>query len=684
MELDPRIKVFKLEFPLNTSATGLKPQRTYHGRIEVSVREPIAVRQLRLMFEGWERIDFGAKLGASRKQIFRTSVDLLRTPDAIDSISGTHIFDFTCTMPNINFPVAMRASICEVSYTMSGSLVGYAPHTPYEAVTQCANNIMPLAFDSVSVQLAPKVLPSGVGWLKPLVMRDGVMLAEPVKRIFRRAAAQTAMNICEKAILVDIDATMLQKDRVLTFIRAAVIEQVSLKTHASGAQTVEPIKGFLATARYEQGSAVVLAERTLNRKDWGSSDQPLRGLNGVQNLRIRVPRRDVCTAEGCYLQFSHVLRITFGLTSRPVSGGFDTKYASKDVPLRLVTSKFGDVGHASQVEINNRLSALSTESDGSAVNEAYGYLLSENSRATRPKSLEHYAGQKDTPAPVLTPVSMSPPSCPYTPVQRPVSSHQPASPLSPQAESFGDSRDPRPRQSTIAEVVTAAWADDSMPALPAQSVPASPVGTPTHKESQSSPSDTVSPKLVRPVSIEKCISTTPSLDDGLRIHATTDSNASTECMSTRDAIVYTSDSLTSKHLSASSSMDFEGSESSAATKGRNSPAEDPALSEFRDPSVTGTFQSALSSPSSRDYEESQMSVAEKRGSAQSEGETIVCTPEGLCGHKFDEITSRRYSTSPELAIKKLELLSLPELEPLDFGRSLDLASTHGDASNFSF
>ncbi|KAJ1953841.1 hypothetical protein EC988_002761, partial [Linderina pennispora] len=276
MELDPRIKVFKLEFPLNTSAPGLKPQRTYHGRIEVSVREPIAVRQLRLMFEGWERIDFGAKLGASRKQIFRTSVDLLRTPDAIDSISGTHIFDFTCTMPNINFPVAMRASICEVSYTMSGSLVGYAPHTPYEAVTQCANNIMPLAFDSVSVQLAPKVLPSGVGWLKPLVMRDGVMLAEPVKRIFRRAAAQTAMNICVQvknhcctlgeAILVDIDATMLQKDRVLTFIRAAVIEQVSLKTHASGAQTVEPIKGFLATARYEQGSAVVLAERTLNRK----------------------------------------------------------------------------------------------------------------------------------------------------------------------------------------------------------------------------------------------------------------------------------------------------------------------------------------------------------------------------------------------------------------------------------
>ncbi|KAJ1957530.1 hypothetical protein EC988_000786, partial [Linderina pennispora] len=446
-------------------------------------------------------------------------------------------------------------------------------------------------------------------------------------------------------------------------------------------------------------------------QDWGSSDQPLRGLNGVQNLRIRVPRRDVCTAEGCYLQFSHVLRITFGLTSRPVSGGFDTKYASKDVPLRLVTSKFGDVGHASQVEINNRLSALSTESDGSAVNEAYGYLLSENSRATRPKSLEHYAGQKDTPAPVLTPVSMSPPSLPYTPVQRPVSSHQPASPLSPQAESFADSRDPRPvsststpasgdqfwfgplppvptrpskRQSTIAEVVTAAWADDSIPVLPAQSVPASPGGTPAHKESQSSSSDTVSPKLVRPVSTEKCISTTPSLDDGLRIHATADSNASTECMSTRDAIVYTSDSLTSKHLSASSSMDFEGSESSAATKGQNSPAEDPALSEFRDPSATGTFRSALSSPSSGDYEESQMSVVEKRGSAQSEGETIVCTPEGLCGHKFDEITSRRYSTSPELAIKKLELLSLPELEPLDFGRSLDLVSTHGDASNFSF
>ncbi|KAJ1928364.1 hypothetical protein FBU59_007136, partial [Linderina macrospora] len=281
---------------------------------------------------------------------------------------------------------------------MSGSLVGFGRPTSSEPTTKCANNVAPLAFDSVSVQLAPKVLPSGVGWLKPLVMRDGVVLADPVKRIFRRTTSHTAMNICVQvknhcctlgeAILVDIDATMLQKDRVLTFIRAAVIEQVSLKAHASGAQTVEPIKGFLATARYEQGSAVVLAERTLNRKvseidpsntqtggsahDWGNPDQPLLGLNGVQNLRIRVPRRDVCTAEGCYLQFSHVLRITFGLTSRPASGGFDTKYASKDVPLRLVTTKFGDVGHASQVEINSRLSALSTESDGSAVNEAYG------------------------------------------------------------------------------------------------------------------------------------------------------------------------------------------------------------------------------------------------------------------------------------------------------------------------
>ncbi|KAJ2134374.1 hypothetical protein IW136_004675, partial [Coemansia sp. RSA 678] len=456
--MDPRIKTFKLEFPLRKPSTGLKPMRTYHGRVEVEVSEPIAINQLRIQFEGWERIDFGSKIGATRKLVFRSTEDLLQGGGVvIDTIAQDAVFDFACTMPNVNFPSAMQSTICEISYSVSASLVGstrpaisgsVVANTQSRPVSSCANHIVPLATFSVPVQLTPKVLPSGVGWLKPMVMRDGVMLAEPVRRRFRRHTVQTAMNICVQvrnhcctlgeAISVDVDATMLQKDRVLTFVRAAVIEQVALKTQVEDVQALESINAFVDGQGGSQASTVILAERTLNRKvseidpsalsgmsakDWGASSgsQPLLGLDGVQNLRIRVPRRDVCTSEGFFLKFSHVLRLTFGLTSRPSNGRFDTKYATKDVPLRLVTSKFGDVGRMSQVEINRRLSALTTESDGSMVSEAYGYLLSENSRAVRPTPLEAFTGNSEIPSPSI--VSIVDPSCrPYTPGGRPMSS----------------------------------------------------------------------------------------------------------------------------------------------------------------------------------------------------------------------------------------------------------------------
>ncbi|KAJ2725500.1 hypothetical protein GGI07_001256 [Coemansia sp. Benny D115] len=429
MELDSRIKSFKLEFPLKKSTSGLKPLRTYYGRIHIEVTEPVAISQLRLLFEGWERVDFGTKIGSARRLIFRSAEDLLLTTNiVVDTITKDTTFEFSCTMPNVNFPAAMRSTICEVGYTMSATFVGAARRSG-DMATACANHIMALAADSVPVQVAPKVLPSGVGWLKPLVMRDGVMLTEPARRRFRRQTVQTAMNICVQvrnhcctlgeAILVDVDATMLQHDRVLTFVRAAIIEQVALKTHARDVQSLEAVNNFLREQGRQQASTVVLAERTLNRKvseidpsalenlaaakDWGtraaSTSSQIAGLSGVQNLRIRVPRRDVCTAEGFFLTFTHVLRLTFGLTSRPSNGRFDTKYATKDVPLRLVTSKFGDVGRMSQAEINKRLSALTTESDGSAVSAAYGYLLGENTRAHRPESLDQYAGRRDVPSP---------------------------------------------------------------------------------------------------------------------------------------------------------------------------------------------------------------------------------------------------------------------------------------------
>ncbi|KAJ1899740.1 hypothetical protein LPJ81_004080 [Coemansia sp. IMI 209127] len=463
---DPRIKSFELVFPLKKPTIGLKPLRTYQGEIRIEVTEPVAVNQLNLTFEGWERVDFGAKVGASRRPICRSTEDLLQTSSAVvDTIVGRSVFSFTFSTPNVNFPTAMESAICEITYSIGATLVGASDAATSQAgaigrATACANNIGTLATSTLAVQMAPRVMPSGVGWLKPLIMRDGVMLAEPIKRRFRRQTVQKAMNICVQvrnhcctlgeAISVDVDATMLQSDRVLTFVRAAIVEQVALKTSVQDEEALVAIRGFLSGQGTANSPTVILAERTLNRKvseidpsmlthssagDWGASTPsvsaqkrrqknapPLVGLNGIQNLLIRVPRKDVCTADGFMLGFSHVLRLTFGLTSGPSNNGhFDTKYTTKDIPLRLVTSKFGDVGRASQVEINKRLSALTMESDGSAVSEAYGYLLSENSRAHRPESLESFGGYKNVPAPILLaiPDAMD---RQYTPVSRPGSS----------------------------------------------------------------------------------------------------------------------------------------------------------------------------------------------------------------------------------------------------------------------
>ncbi|KAJ2547688.1 hypothetical protein EV175_005119, partial [Coemansia sp. RSA 1933] len=460
---DARIKSFTLVFPTKkTSSGGLKPLRTYHGTISIEVTEPVEVTQLNVTFEGWERVDFGSKVGASRRPVVRTTEDLLQTGSAVvDTINGRSEFGFTLSTPNINFPAAMESAICEISYSITATLVGASDATARKDATACANNVGTLATSTQAVQMAPRVLPSGVGWLKPLIMRDGVMLEEPVKRRFRRQTVQKAMNICVQvrnhcctlgeAISVDVDATMLQSDRVLTFVRAAVIEQVALKTSVQDEEALAAIRGFLSSQGTANSATVILAERTLNRKvseidpstlanppgsDWGTSTPsvnaqhkrrqkgtpPLVGLNGIQSLLIRVPRKDVCTADGFMLGFSHVLRLTFGLTSRPSgNGNFDTRYATKDIPLRLVTSKFGDVGRASQAEINKRLSALTMDSDGCAVSEAYGYLLSENSRALRPDSLDSFGRYKNVPSPILL-AAPDATDRPYTPVHRSVSS----------------------------------------------------------------------------------------------------------------------------------------------------------------------------------------------------------------------------------------------------------------------
>ncbi|KAI8324830.1 hypothetical protein GQ54DRAFT_41086 [Martensiomyces pterosporus] len=742
MELDPRIKTFRLTFPIKGSSSGLKPMRTYFGRVFVEATEPIAINQLRLLFEGWERVDFGAKIGASRKLIFRSSMDLLQTGDTIiDTVVAECAFDFACTMPNVNFPSAMRSSICEVAYTISASLVGSArlsqpaspPLVPVSGAgnatkdegTACANHIVPLAFDSLPVQLAPKVLPLGVGWLKPLVMRDGIMLSEPVRRRFRRQTVQTAMNICVQvrnhcctlgeSIMVDVDATMLQRDRVLTFIRAAVIEQVALKTHLQDTQPLEPISAFLSSSNHEQGSTVVLAERTLNRKvseldpstlsnpskDWGTStaEQPLVGLNGVQNLRIRVPRKDVCTAEGFFLHFSHVMRLTFGLTSRPSNGHFDTKYATKDVPLRLVTSKFGDIGHTSQVEINKRLSALTTESDGSAVSEAYGYLLSENSRAARPASFEAYAGCTDAPGPVLARI-VAPGSRPYTPVARPTSSRHPASPLSQDAtdsfvcgdEQSGFSKEPpspspsapqlrspqKPfqfgplppvppkRHSVVSGVASAGRNSLTLP--PIRVAPAASTAAPA------------APRLSRPLSADKCVSTQVSKPDS-QLGSEGNGTCEPSFVEKRDADISTeslksvrSAEACSSYLTAQEPPLADQSDSSSSNE-NNLDLHTPASSSIdstrscgsfnseKQPDADGIQHTAQTARSLRRDDGAALAANDKRESSQSEGETIVYVPseEGDAEDAAADTSTRSNTPDP----KHPELPDLPAMEPLD-------------------
>ncbi|KAJ2068497.1 hypothetical protein IW146_008772 [Coemansia sp. RSA 922] len=360
-EMDARITRFRIEFPVKTvGGAGLEPTQTYYGRVVMHTAEAVGLRQVHVQLEGLERVDVGGtKAGSSQRELFRSTAELL---PGVRTVSGRAVFEFACTMPNVNFPAAMRSAICEIAYTAS-------------AWAESAGRGRRLASDSVPVQVAPRVVPSGVGWLKPLVLRDGIEVLGARRRL-RRSVAAPAMTICVRvrnhcctlgeAISLDVDTTMLQRDRVLASVRAAVVEQVALKSHAGGPPTV-------------------LAERTLNRKAVeASADGP--GLTGVQDMHIRVPRRDVCTADGAALSFAHVLRLTFELASLTASA--DSRVATKDVPLRLVTSKFGDVGRASQVEINRRLSALTAESDGGAVSEAYGYLLNETGRASRPMSLD--------------------------------------------------------------------------------------------------------------------------------------------------------------------------------------------------------------------------------------------------------------------------------------------------------
>ncbi|KAJ2449584.1 hypothetical protein GGF42_004730, partial [Coemansia sp. RSA 2424] len=381
-ETDARISRFKLEFPVRTAAGagGLEPTQTYYGRVVMHTAAAVRLGQVHVELEGWERVDVGAggaAGGAARRSLLHATAQLL---EGARTVSGRAEFEFACTMPNVNFPAAMRSAICEIAYTARAW------------ASSAGGRGRRLAADTVCVQVAPRVVPAGVGWLKPLVLRDGIEVAGAVRRRLRRPVAAPAMTICVRvrnhcctlgeAIAVDVDAAMLQRDRVLASVRAAVVEQVALKPRAAG------------------GAPTVLAERTLNRKAVAAPPAGP-GLAGVQDMHIRVPRRDVCTADGAALSFAHVLRLTFELAS--VTGGAgDARVATKDVPLRLVTSKFGDVGRASQAEINRRLSALTAESDGGAVSEAYGYLLGESGRAARPASLDALlAAAGSVPQPML-------------------------------------------------------------------------------------------------------------------------------------------------------------------------------------------------------------------------------------------------------------------------------------------
>ncbi|KAJ1790096.1 hypothetical protein LPJ62_002104 [Coemansia sp. RSA 2167] len=713
--MDPRIKTFKLEFPLRKPSTGLKPMRTYHGRVEVEVSEPIAINQLRVQFEGWERIDFGSKIGATRKLVFRSTEDLLQGGGVvIDTIAQDAVFDFACTMPNVNFPSAMQSTICEISYSVSASLVGstrpaisgsVVANSQSRPVSSCANHIVPLATFSVPVQLTPKVLPSGVGWLKPMVMRDGVMLAEPVRRRFRRHTVQTAMNICVQvrnhcctlgeAISVDVDATMLQKDRVLTFVRAAVIEQVALKTQVEDIQALESINAFVDGQDGSQASTVILAERTLNRKvseidpsalsgmsakDWGASSgsQPLLGLDGVQNLRIRVPRRDVCTSEGFFLKFSHVLRLTFGLTSRPSNGRFDTKYATKDVPLRLVTSKFGDVGRMSQVEINRRLSALTTESDGSMVSEAYGYLLSENSRAVRPTPLEAFTGNSEIPSPSI--VSIMDPSCrPYTPGGRPMSSGVLSTlSVSPDRMTFGFESCGYKRKSLVPSA-TPSRMSGSAPPMVVDSTgfecrPLPPLPKPSHANVNAT-SVANEQEAQHGDALESAEET--ALYMVRRQSSSKSSSSGSSCRApNRDTLV----NLPPDSVCAESSNDLEPSQrSSSHSSSASLTSSCGSQQEFDADDTQSCPSKSLDALYQRKHcmdggllvhsaeftvnreVPSKLTISNKRGSAQSEGETIVHSPRS---YKSDEHMFETRYTPDTKPVMRPELPALPVMAPL--------------------
>ncbi|KAJ2255012.1 hypothetical protein IW137_000942 [Coemansia sp. RSA 1287] len=713
--MDPRIKTFKLEFPLRKPSTGLKPMRTYHGRVEVEVSEPIAINQLRVQFEGWERIDFGSKIGATRKLVFRSTEDLLQGGGVvIDTIAQDAVFDFACTMPNVNFPSAMQSTICEISYSVSASLVGstrpaisgsVVANSQSRPVSSCANHIVPLATFSVPVQLTPKVLPSGVGWLKPMVMRDGVMLAEPVRRRFRRHTVQTAMNICVQvrnhcctlgeAISVDVDATMLQKDRVLTFVRAAVIEQVALKTQVEDIQALESINAFVDGQGGSQASTVILAERTLNRKvseidpsalsgmsakDWGASSgsQPLLGLDGVQNLRIRVPRRDVCTSEGFFLKFSHVLRLTFGLTSRPSNGRFDTKYATKDVPLRLVTSKFGDVGRMSQVEINRRLSALTTESDGSMVSEAYGYLLSENSRAVRPTPLEAFTGNSEIPSPSI--VSIMDPSCrPYTPGGRPMSSGVLSTlSVSPDRMTFGFESCGYKRKSLVPSA-TPSRMSGSAPPMVVDSTgfecrPLPPLPKPSHANVNAT-SVANEQEAQHGDALESAEET--ALYMVRRQSSSKSSSSSSSCRApNRDTLV----NPPPDSVCAESSNDLEPSQrSSSHSSSASLTSSCGSQQEFDADDTQSCPSKSLDALYQRKHcmdggllvhsaeftvnreVPSKLTISNKRGSAQSEGETIVHSPRS---YKSDEHMFETRYTPDTKPVMRPELPALPVMAPL--------------------
>ncbi|KAJ1736232.1 hypothetical protein LPJ61_000016 [Coemansia biformis] len=733
-EPDPRIKAFKLDFPVRKPSTGLKPMRTYHGRVRVEVTEPVAVSQLRIQFEGWERIDFGGKIGATRKLIFRASEDLLQGGGSTaGTITSDTTFAFACTMPNVNFPSAMQSAICDISYTVTAELVGSAcppsSATSAAGVAGAAGADVPLAADSEQVQLIPRVIPSGVGWLKPMVMRDGVMLSEPVRRMFRRHTVQTAMNICVQvrnhcctlgeAISVDVDATMLQKDRVLTFVRAAIVEQVALKTQVQDVQALESINAFLDSGRdrTETTSTVVLAERTLNRKvleadpdslaekDAGdraaaptAHDQRLSVLDGVRSLRIRVPRSDVCTTEGHFLKFAHVLRLTFGLTSRHSSGRRDTKYATKDVPLRLVTSKFGDVGRMSQAEINRRLSALTTESDGSTVSEAYGYLLSENSRAMRPAPLESFTNADNMPAPSIVAVTDAA-IRPSTPITRPLSSDAYAgtpTPLSPGAAPLrpqssrsyfygrrsGGSATPTPLTSLLLpQLVPGSTRFESkpLPPLPGEAAP--------RKQSAASPA--LSAAVLDDGSDDHAVSLRQSIDESVLYMVSR--RSSSQCSDCDRAP--NRNTLVDAQPAASAAAAFAASRTSVdsiSTSGSAIPQRTPSatsLASFDDGGPRRDASPAAGSPvfvAESTQAPAKFMLSDKRGSAQSEGETIVSSPRSeradLASDTASAMSSPRKAARPEL----LELPAMESFSDMALGllASSPVFGDRGELSSF--